>query len=689
MSVGGINKQIKMTTPNIKRLPLSICSPEDVISFVISGGEAYEGLEFQDMCKRIQSKQARQAQIDKEAEAKYKRESKLTLARECKSTKNKKEETGDKGCMSDTVDDDEGDEDMAGGDDMKDGGESAVMCDDSEQFDWTPASKAFLIDISNNLKRKKNARLYSQETLDLSWLIFLTSPKTYNIMRQLLPLPCKANLYQRFSKDLKTVKEELTSIDALARHVRQYHEESAKNYRGKEPKDAIPITLAVDAFSFKSFQGMVPGRMNDGVPKAETFSNGFVMLVSPLSARLKNSVVHIKKHKDGAHNRQVRSQVWHVINNLEDNGFRVWFKATDGDMGVQQEHNDFHREWISGESPNFQEIVRRVSEWLKSGRGRHVPIGDPLHIFKNIRARLLNHKIVLTPWSEEKDVIDVKQIEGELNLKEVLNDNSQIGKMRDIYTVRLFTFHNFIKLVKAGMYNAAMLFLPYCCWMAVIFSVSLSNSQRSWLIELSFYLFNCFLNLEEDMPNVKHRGKDQIVTFTEPNYVRRILNSLVAFGVCLYYGDDDLRFDSLGTHLVENAIGIARQDSNDPRWDRIWTAFAHAEMRKRIAKQYRIILYVPGRINDGGAKKEEEDDRTVEWEAPKEWAPDRIIHALLDCTMITKTTTDSMDFIDTFCREIAIQFGDIDVHEYNVNETANCSIMARLIKFNGKTEETK
>lgn len=55
---------------------------------------------------------------------------------------------------------------------------------------------------------------------------------------------------------------------------------------------------------------------------------------------------------------------------------------------------------------------------------------------------------------------------------------------------------------------------------------------------------------------------------------------MVAFGIALMFGDERLRLDALGTHLVENNIGIARQTSFDPIWERILTTYCHAEMRK-------------------------------------------------------------------------------------------------------------
>lgn len=87
-----------------------------------------------------------------------------------------------------------------------------------------------------------------------------------------------------------------------------------------------------------------------------------------------------------------------------------------------------------------------------------------------------------------------------------------------------------------------------------------------------------------------------------------MLNSLVANGLTFIFASDFIRQDAVGTHLVENAIGIARQTSSDPRLKRILTSFSHSEIRKNIAKKHSLTLHVQNRLNDGGSKIDEKAD---------------------------------------------------------------------------------
>ena len=552
---------------------------------------------------------------------------------------------------------------------------------------WKPKSQAFLSCIQENITHNSRARSFNADTFEISMLIYLTSPKCYSILRQLMPLPTKSALYLRFGAELRDIKDQLVNIDGqkMSEHIEQYSTMAHELYPPVYGKQAIPITFAIDAFAFKSFQGMIPGRSNDAKDTEVEMTNGFLMLACPLSASVPNCVIHIKTHKNGFYDMNVSAVVKDVMDRLEQEGLRVWFKATDGDIGLQSEHEEFYHNWIFMKSNNFSRIIEDVHEWLieENSNGRYIPIADPLHVFKNLRARLLNHNIAVSMKNDNNvSAIDVTAVKICLNLKEALDYNSHLGKMRDHYVTKLFTFANFRKLIEKKLYNAALLFLPFCCWVSVLFSASLCNQQRFYLTELAFYLIDrMFQNIQGDMRNyIKLCGKEGVVGFAKPGYIKRMLNSLVALGIALSKGDDDLRLDSLGTHLVENAIGIARQDSNDPRWVRILSSFTHAEMRKRIARKHKIVIHVQGRINAGGVKQIAYDTR--EWKRPDEWQAENIITALFGCCHDGFRNKEYESFLNKFCQELDKTFDGIDVHEYQVNETANCSVMARIIKFN-------
>ena len=163
-----------------------------------------------------------------------------------------------------------------------------------------------------------------------------------------------------------------------------------------------------------------------------------------------------------------------------------------------------------------------------------------------------------------------------------------------------------------------------------------------------------------------------------------MLNTLTVFGVVLRFGADNVRLDALGTHLVENAIGIARSTSNDPRYERILTCYAHNVLRKTLGAVLGVTLHVPVRVNSGGCKVDPDYRSDIELIAkPSDWRVDDILQLFRGLTN-SETAPALKDDALLFISELKKIFPQLDMHEYKVNEAANSTIMARLIKFSAK-----
>lgn len=166
--------------------------------------------------------------------------------------------------------------------------------------------------------------------------------------------------------------------------------------------------------------------------------------------------------------------------------------------------------------------------------------------------------------------------------------------MRDSLPLQLLTFSNIIKLIENNHVNAAILFFPYACMITSIFCPNVSFAFLLDLIEISYYFSNklfCFFD-QLKSEGVSERGgkRSKVLTFLETHYAKRTINTLISLGMVLLFCPDDLRMDSIGTHLVENSIGIARSASFDLRRTRILTSFSYIEFRKKLA-QIALIFY--------------------------------------------------------------------------------------------------
>ena len=150
---------------------------------------------------------------------------------------------------------------------------------------------------------------------------------------------------------------------------------------------------------------------------------------------------------------------------------------------------------------------------------------------------------------------------------------------------------------------------------------------------------------------------------------------------------DLIRSDGVGTHLVENSIGIARQSSNDPRSDRIISSYAHAEIRKKESSHHCLRLNVQGRINDGGCKINEitdvDNDDLIS--KPDSWSVSNIIQLFrgLCNPEITETMIGNLMI---FTSELESFLPLVDQHFYDINQAVNNGILARLISFKSITQ---
>ena len=531
--------------------------------------------------------------------------------------------------------------------------------------------------------------VYSDVVDKIAMLLFFTSAKTYNILRQVLTLPSVSTIYREFGAQLEDIRCRLTDLSNVEQSICALKDEVQK-LRLSGGAVNIQFTLAVDAFSFRSFSGSPlgpPGRQKEHtevITEGEVkYNNGFVFLLISHDYRIPVKMVHLAAAPTGCYNKTIASCTDTIIALANKHGLRVWCRATDGGRGVSSEHNSFYKEHIEGRSARFMTLIERVHAHLSSNPESWIPISDPLHVFKNARAHLLTYPMQLYPDSK---VISVDVLRQVLDLGDALDDVSQLGKMRDCYVLSLFTFANVQKLLCKEKYVEAYFLLPFACWSAVIFSQSIDLNFRIFLVELSFQIFSNWLGqykeLEKSNIALKYTKDCAAVVFCEAHFVKRMLNTLVAFGVALSFGAENIRLDALGTHLVENQIGIARSTSNDPRYQRILSTFTHAELRKQCASELNLCIHVQGRLNSGGCKVDPDYAMSGPLIAkPQGWRVDAILqlfHGLSSEKIAPALKSD----VKLFTSQLSGICSQLDRHVYGVNETANATIMARLIKFN-------
>lgn len=530
----------------------------------------------------------------------------------------------------------------------------------------------FLIECSRNKDLSPYGRRYSELLCDLSELLRATSRKTYHILRRILPLPCETSLYYKYASTLTRTKTEVTDLDKTIKRLEVLLTTGIIKQS--------PATIGIDAFSFRTFAATT---FTDSHCCDKEYSNAFIFLHIPLDADQAPVLLHLQKKSNGSYDGTTAAIFEAMRQVYRKHDAPIWFKATDGDRYVTPEHEYFFSRYVQPNRADFSLLLQEIHEALCNGET--MPIADPLHFAKNIRGRLLDHRIALVDHSDIIPLVDLEPLQRILKLGDALEDHSQLGRMRDIYVTQLFTLRNVCTLLEAKYYAAALLFLPYSCIFTLLYCTNITNETRFFLAKLAYLCFSRLLDEAEKLTAghspIKHRfcAGAMAVTIAEPSFIKRMLHSCLSFGLSLTFGPNLVRLDAMGTHLVENAIGVARSTANSTRYAAIISAFATAEVRKEIARKYNIPLHIPRRVNDGGAKVNTLTDDGVQH--PEQWDPNDISSMFVEACnhdLMSSARMDLQEFLVTLKQFVA----SLDITELpEISEVSNALIIQRNYKF--------
>ena len=487
---------------------------------------------------------------------------------------------------------------------------------------------------------KEHQRRYSEKMRDVCQLIRLTSPRTYRLLHQILPIPTQEALRYHYSGSFAMTRRMICEQDLLERQL--------DLLCGDIPEKSL-ITIGMDAFSFRTFHESSTLRKSNA---DTTFSDGFLFMHLPLDANMPTKVLHIQKKGNGSFDSSILDSFKRITNMYTARKLKVMFMATDGDRFLTPIHDKFFDFYVAPHRDSFPLLLGQVYEMLINS-DEIMPIADPLHFAKNMRGKLIDHNVAVIA-ADELVLTNAQRLEQRLKLGLSLTDTGQIGRMRDKYVTDIFTLNNVCTLLKDGEVHSAFLLLPYACVFTLLYALNVTTETRLFLANLAFTSFEWLLNQAEQIVkthrDVKFRYSSgtRAITFTEPSYAKRMMHTCLALGIAIEFGPKDLRLDAIGTHLLENTIGIARSVSNSTDYEKIVSAFANAQIRKEIAKKWNLTLYVSHRVNDGGAKIS--TDATTGVSHCSEWDT-RDIVSLLNERCMGLIAADSTEWT-TFCEEL-------------------------------------
>lgn len=231
---------------------------------------------------------------------------------------------------------------------------SGIITDASES-NWTLiAPKSLTMKIIWNFLENcfSQQKKYNSDIYDVYLLIYLSSAKTYNLCRQFLPLPSYQMLYLKYGELIKQEKKNIIDIDKIADVIHEY--KTQNGFLENQNHYSCIVNLAIDAFAFKSFSTVaMTSYKNESSNDTITYNNGFIYMLIPLDYRLPPKLLHIEKWCNGNYNESLDEIAENIKNTLILNGFNVWYKSTDGDRFLSNDHELFYQNYVDGRSSDF------------------------------------------------------------------------------------------------------------------------------------------------------------------------------------------------------------------------------------------------------------------------------------------------------------------------------------------------
>ena len=114
----------------------------------------------------------------------------------------------------------------------------------------------------------------------------------------------------------------------------------------------------------------------------------------PVDARFPVKVVPVAKKENGCSDAGIDGILDELVGAYRKRGFRVFFKATDGDRYLGAEHEDFFNSYVRESRHDFGLVCNAIYPMLLEDK-TIMPIADPLHFSKNLRGKILDHDVAV------------------------------------------------------------------------------------------------------------------------------------------------------------------------------------------------------------------------------------------------------------------------------------------------------
>ena len=590
----------------------------------------------------------------------------------------------------------------------------------------------------------KNQRRYSDDFYRFAFIFASLSPRAYRYARKQLILPAPSSLGRHFGATVHDMKQNLTQLKYVHRTLEAFLE-------AKNPEcDRIVATIGVDAFAFRLFLKQIVSlkKLQDSLSEAQIralapiledkqilaaisedqtcvefdenidsvgferpedvtqdkidalfdmYNNCFIYVLLPLNKDLPTITLHLAPARCGMAKEEHLQTLKELAIICSNYNIEAQFMSVDGDSGW----NCVFQEMFEVTSENFKypltELALRTQKTCSS-QEKFMAVADLLHLVKRARARYIDHVIQVVATDEQSQT-DYAHVCDVLGLGLVLSDRSQLGKMRDFYPIDMFSLHNVLLLIDNECFGDAYYFMAYTLLLLVIRVPFFQMEFRLKLLNVAYLMFGhvyCdILNADKSSNDSKSASRPpqrpqpdrNLVTFAEVSTLQRIFCTIVSYAAGFQLLPDRLRTDALGTHIVEEKIGQARQGM-DNRWTRILSVISRNLVRSLMLAADGTDLHSSARLKTAGCCLDDHADVAIE-----EFDPFLVVQVMW--RLQSSTSRQEQSFITSFqvVKTWLSQITDV-LHKreseigkmWLPNPSANASIMARLIQASKRVD---
>lgn len=392
------------------------------------------------------------------------------------------------------------------------------------QLNW------FIENCVKNQGVKKNHRKFSEKMLTFCECLYITSPKAYKLLKNVVNIPSKSTLNSKYSNEIQFIKDSLIKKDISERLSLIPNSYLSVN---------LPISVSIDATVACSRP----------IDSDKNINNIFLIQIQPLCSDFKNIPFSLIQSKGGQINKDIHQQIDYTILQLSKY-FKIIFKCTDGDPGTDQWHSMKFKNLYNYLTLDLSQIITMVhlDQW---------PISDFLHILKNQRCRLF-HDLSLTIDSER---ISLNSFYRMIPSKSY-SDKTNLSKFNDKLALIAFSIKNLQILLNNSKLSHFYFLLPFSLWESVLLSRNLDIDTRKQILEVVKFIFvkeykNLEKNIVNDFPEKYSKSRERI-TFFSKSKLRRCIVTIIGVYYSLEYFPNKLALNRISSHPIENTFGITR-----------------------------------------------------------------------------------------------------------------------------------